>query len=226
MNAAESRGQANLLALAAAVVLLTTATVGSVALADRALGDADRDPGARHAAEAVGARLVAADADHTRRANVANGTAMRALNASELDRLAPPVRGRAVRVRLGNETVIERGDPDGPTVRRLVRVENGTRRAESLNLSRRTTVSLPDRVRHVEIDVTTRGNATVTTVRANDRVVFHNESGLHGEYAVSVPPVASPRLSFTLEGGRNATAIVRWTETNATTEQLAVTVDA
>ncbi|SFF89502.1 hypothetical protein SAMN04488063_0693 [Halopelagius inordinatus] len=226
MTAASSRGQANLLALAAAVVLLTAATVGSVALADRALGGADRDPGTRHAAEAAGARLVAADANHTRRANVLNRTAVRALNASELDRLAPPVRGRAVRVRLGNETLLERGDPDGPTVRRVVRVEKGTPRTETVDLSGRTAVSLPDRVRRVGLEVSARENATVTTVRANDRVILHDASGLEGEYVASVPPVASPRLSFALEGGRNATAVVRWTETNATTEQLVVTVGA
>lgn len=226
MSAADSRGQANLLALAAAVVLLTAATVGSVALADRALADADRDPGARHAAEAAGARLVAADANHTRRANVANETALRALNASELDRLAPPVRGRAVRVRLGNETLLERGDPDGPTVRRVVRVEDGTRRSESVDLSKRAAVSLPDRVRRVGVDISVGGDARLTTVRANDRVVLHDATGLEGEYVASVPPVASPRLSFALEDGRNATAVVRWTATNATTEQLAVTVDA
>lgn len=226
MNDAESRGQANLLALVAALVLLTTAAVGSVALADRALGDADRNPGARHAAEAVSARLVAADANHTRRANVANGTAIRALNASELDRLAPPVRGRAVRVRLGNETIVERGDPDGPTVRRLVRVERYERRSVSVDFSRRASVSLPDRVRRVGIDASTRGNTTLSTVRANDRVVLHDESGLEGEYVVSVPPVAPPRLSFAVEGGRDGRATVRWAETNATTERLAVTVDA
>lgn len=226
MSAADSRGQANLLSLAGAVVLLTAAAVGSVALADRALADADRDPGARHAAEAAGARLVAADANHTRRANVVNGTALRALNASELDRLAPPVRGRAVRVRLGNETLLERGDPDGPTVRRVVRVEEGTRRSESVDLSKRASVSLPDRVRRVGVDISVGGNARVTTVRANDRVVLHDASGLEGRYVAPVPPVAAPRLSFALEDGRNGTAVVRWTATNATTEQLAVTVDA
>lgn len=223
---ADARGQANLLALAAAIVLLTAATVGSVALADRALGGADRDPGARHAAEAVSARLVAADANHTRRANVVNRTAIRALDAADTDRLAPPVRDRSVRVRLGNETLLERGDPDGPTVRRVVRVEGDERRSESLNFADRTAVSLPDRVRRVRLDVSAGGNATVTAVRANDRVVLHDRSGLAGEYVVSVPPVASPRLSFTVEGGRDGAATVAWTATNATAETLEVTVGA
>ncbi|RDI71336.1 DUF7263 family protein [Halopelagius longus] len=222
----DARGQANLLALAAALVLLTAATVGSVALADRALGGADRDPGARHAAEAAAARLVAAESNYTRRANVVNRTAVRTLDADDIDRLAPPVRGRAVRVRLGNETLLERGDPEGATARRLVRVEGGDRRSESVNFTERTAVSLPDRVRRVRLGVSAGGNTSVVTVRANDRVVLHDRSGLSGEYVVSVPPVASPRLSFAVENGSDGTATVEWTATNATAETLEVTVGA
>jgi hypothetical protein len=220
----DARGQANLLALAAALVLVTTATVGSVALADRALGAADRDPAARHAAEVLGNRLVAADADHTRRANVVSRAALRALNASDLDRLAPPVRGRAVRVRLGDETLVERGDPDGPTVRRLVRIERHESRTTSVNLRERSSVSLSGRVERVRLSVSTVGNATLTTVRANERVVLYDPSGLDGEYVVSVPPVSPPRLSFVVRGEPEGTVTVEWRETNATTAPLEVTV--
>lgn len=220
------RGQANLVALAVALVLLTATTAGSVALAGAALADADTDPGTRHAAEALAERLVADDAAHARRANAVEWDAIRSLDASEVDRLAPSARGREVRVRVGDTTLVERGDPEGVTVRRLVRVERYERRTTTVNVSARESVSLPHRTDTVELDVSTEGETTLTTVRANDRIVLRDRRGLSGTYELRVTRVGPPHLSFTTDDGTDATVRIRWMATNATVEPLEVTVGA
>lgn len=221
-----ARGQANLVGLAAALVLLTAVTTGSVVLAGVALADADTDPAARHAGETLADRLVAADAAHTRRANAVEWDAVRSLNATAVDRIAPSVRGREVRVRLGDRTLVERGDPDGVTVRRLVRVERTDRRTTTVNLSGRRTVTLPNRTRTVELDFTTDGTTTLTAVRAHDRIVLRDPHGLSGAYEFRVTRLGPPHLSFATDDGVNGVVRIRWTATNATVEPLEVTVGA
>ncbi|MDS0293673.1 DUF7263 family protein [Halogeometricum luteum] len=227
MTVGADRAQANLLSLAAALVLLTTATVGCVLLANVALAGADTDPDARHAAEALSDRLVAADAPHARRPNVVSATRIRSLTAADADRLAPSVRGRPVRVALGDEVLVERGDPSGVRVRRLVRVERTATRTATVNLSARRRVSPPDRTPSVRISVAARNGTTLTAVRANDRLVLRDPEGLSGDYAFRVSRTAAPTVSFELEGdvgGAEGDVTVRWTATNATVEPLAVTV--
>lgn len=227
MTVGSDRGQANLLSLAAALVLLTTATVGSILLANVALADADTDPGVRHGAEALADRLVAADAPHARRSNVVSEAEIRSLTAADVDHLAPSVRGRPVRVRLGGDVIVERGDPDGVRVRRLVRVERTGTRTTTVNLSVRRRVSLPNRTPSVRLSVTTRNDTTLTAVRANDRLVLRDPEGLSGDYEFRAPRVAPPTVSFELEGApedAEGTVTVRWTATNATVEPLEVTV--
>jgi hypothetical protein len=223
------RAQANLLALAAAVVLLTAATAGSVAVAELALADADTDPATRHAAESLAARLVAPDAAHARRQNVLNDSALRSLNASDADRLAPSVADRSVVVRLGDETLFARGDPgtSAVTVRRLVRVERTReRRQTAFGLDTGSSVTLPNGTRRAGVVVDPTGNTTVTAVRVDDRVVLADANGLTGAYQVRVPPVPTPRLTAVVEHGASGSVTVRWTPTNATVETLEVTVGA
>ena len=104
-----TRAQANLLGFAAAVVIVVTVTVAGAALAGDALADADRQPAAAHAADRLSAHLVAADATHTREANVLRADRTANLTLDDLDGEVPPARGRAVAVSLGGETVVERG---------------------------------------------------------------------------------------------------------------------
>lgn len=224
MTAGSDRGQANLLSLAAALVLLTTATVGSVLLANVALADADTDPDARHAARTLATRLVAADASHTRGPNVVSESEIRSLTAADVDRLAPSVRGRPVRVRLGDADLVERGDPGRVRIRRLVRVERTATRTATVDLSVRRSASLPNRTPSVELSVTTGNDTDLTAVRANDRLVLRDPDGLSDTYEVRVPRVAPPTLTFELEGGDEGDVAIRWTETNATVETLEVTV--
>lgn len=214
------RGQATLVSLAAALVVLTAAVGVALTLADGALVGAERDARERRAAVAVTERLVAPDAPTTRRANVLDAGAVAALTATDLDDLAPPVKGVAVRVRLDDETIVERGEPsDGTTFRRIVLVASPTERSLTANASEG--VTLPRRTARVSLSF---GDATVETVRVNGRVVLHRPDGLRGTLPVTVRRGWTVRLTF----DANATGTVEVTYVPERTRKaiLAVTVDA
>ena len=178
------RAQTNLLAVAVAVVLLVGTTGVAVAVADDALARADRDPVARHAAAATAERLVAPESPTTRRANVVRGARLRNLTARDAGRLSPPVRDRPVAVSLDGRTLVSRGDPAGPAVRRAVRVtetERVVRRADAGDA-----VVVPGGVSRADVTVRSGPNATVRTVLADERPALRAPSGLAGRATVRV----------------------------------------
>lgn len=199
------RAQSNLLALPAALVVLAALTVGGVAVADSALDAADGAPRTAHAATALADRLVAADAGTTRDANVLDGARLATLTPGDLDRLAPAVAGRAVRVSLDGRTLVERGDPARSTVRRAVLV------TERRSVERTVTLGLDDaavevgRTASVRLVVSAAPGAGVETVRAGDRVVLHNPSGVTGPATVRTRPGGNTTLRFALNGSAEVT---------------------
>ena len=215
----DARGQANLLSLVVALTALVSATTLGLVIADGALAGADREPGERRAAAATAERLVSADAT-TVRENVLDGDAVGGLSLSDLDALAPPVANRSVRVRLGNETLLERGDPTGATVDRVVLVAERTTRSRSLAVGGGDELTLPRRTDRVEL--TFGGGSTVETVRANGRIVLHEPGGLTGQFVVE--PSRYETVTLTFEGG---TAQIAIESTPLQTEKatLRVTVD-
>jgi hypothetical protein len=182
------RGQANLPALAVALLVVTTVAALSVTVADSAFTSADRNAAERATADALADRLVAADSPLTDRRNV--------LNASRLDgetvaEIAPD--GVDVRIAIDGTTVYERGDPTVPTARRIALV------------AERQTVSVDPPLTHGETTLPRRSPATaididagagVETVRANDRVVLHDPGGLGGEYDVALSRYETTTLRF------------------------------
>ena len=224
------RGQANLLGFAAAVVVVATVTVTGVALASDALADADRQPGATHAAERLATHLIAADATHTRDRNVLRADRTATLTAADLDAAVPPIRGRPVSVSLGGDTLVERGGVDarhaGGAVRveRRVRVERAVDRTQRVDLATRGSLTLPDHTGRLVIRLDT--TRTVRTVRADGRVVLHDPSGLSGRYVVGVPEVRPLTVEFESDDGEAGTVQVSWTATNASVEELVVRVGA
>jgi hypothetical protein len=225
------RGQANLPVLAVALVLLTTVTTVSVALADGALGSADRTPADRRVASAVADRLVAADASVTTRANVLNAIAVTSLDAQRLDGLVPTARNTAIRVRLADRLLVDRGTPtDGVTVRRVVLVSNRTTETRTLDLSTATATTLPRRTDRVRLDIETGPNTTVQTVRANDRAVLHDDDGLgDGEgLTVRTSRYETTTLSFETAGtgDEDGTVTLTYYPAETTKAVLEVTADA
>jgi hypothetical protein len=210
------RGQANLPALAVALVLLTSTAGLSVAFADAAFADADRDPGDR--------RVVVASAATTRRANVLREGAL-SLSPAALDRSFPVARGHAIRLEVGDVTVLERGDTSGgATVRRVVLVARAQAVTFTPTLDRNAT-TIPRRTERVTLTVRPT-NATVRTVRANGRVVLHDPSGLNGTYDVDVSRFETVRLRFEADRPLVPGSVeLTYYPTRTTKATLAVTVD-
>lgn len=224
----KTRAQMNLPALAVALLVLTTVTVVSLGMADRAYLSAERDADQRRVAVALSERLVAADSSVTARANVLDADPIADLDASRLRELFSASRGYDLRVRLGDRTLATAGDPTGgTTIRRIALVEHRTAVTLSPTVSATDpTVTLPRRSPRVEITLTPPEGTTVTTVRANDRVVLRNSSGLVGNFTVELSAFETTTLSFETEGSF-PTGSVELTYHPAETRKavLAVTVD-
>lgn len=220
------RGQANLIALGAALLALTTAAGLGLALADAALAGAERQPLDRAAAEGAADRLVAADAPTTRRANVLDETAIHSLNLTRLEALAPAAEGRAVRVRLDGQPLLERGTPeDGVTVRRVVLVAAETNATRSIDLADSDSVTLPRRTERVRLAIDPATDTTVETVRADGRVVLHDPDGLDGVTAVAVSRYETTTLAFETRGDGGGSVAVTYYPTQASKAVLEVSVD-
>ncbi|MFB6127880.1 MAG: hypothetical protein ABEJ79_11385 [Halolamina sp.] len=202
------RAQANLLALVLALAALTAATGLAVVVADGALGTAQRDTVERRAATAAADRLVAADAPTTRRANVLDAATVSNLTVDRAVRLAPPLSGRAFRVRVAGETVLQRGAPTGPTARRLVLAAATEPRTRTLNLSTATELVVPLRTDRLRIAI---ADASVETVQANGAVLLHDPGGV-GNATVSVPRERTTRLSFETDGEGGVVRVTYWPE--------------
>ncbi|MFB6102186.1 MAG: hypothetical protein ABEJ73_06430 [Haloplanus sp.] len=222
------RGQANLAALVVALVLLTSATVVGVTIADAALADADREPLERHAATAVADRLVATDAPTTVRSNALNASTLDDLNASRLADIAPPARSGDVRVALDGEVVVERGAPGGgATVRRSVVVVSRAAPAQvAANLSRSSVAQVPRGVARATVRVDAGPNTTVRTVRANGRVVLYDGGGLDTPATVHLARYEPTTLRVDAGGNATGRLTVTYRPRLTTSRTLTVTVDA
>jgi len=172
-----TRGQANLLGLAVALLLLSGAIGVTLAVGTGAFATADSDARDRAAAAGLADRLVSADGPLTVRENVLDGATVDDLNATALRAAFPAARDRAVRVRLGGETLVETGDPAGPTVRRLVLVERRANRTLTVPADQNDTVRLePTGAAAVTVD----RSARVESLVVNGRTVAHEDAGLNG----------------------------------------------
>jgi hypothetical protein len=226
-RAACGRAQTSLLALVVALLTVAAATGVGLALADGALAGADRDPLERRAAGALADRLVAGGAPTTERPNVLNRSRVRNLTADDVDRLVAAVRGRPVRLRLGDRTLLSRGDPGaGATTRRLVLVAERTTTTRRLDLDRTDSLTLPRRTPRVRLRVDSGPDTTVRTVRANGRVVLHDPDGLDGTATVSLPRSETTRLSVATRGGTNGSVRITSYPAETTKATLVVTVGA
>jgi hypothetical protein len=220
------RGQANLPALAVALLVVTTAAGLGFSLADDAFAGATRDTDEARTA-ALAERLVDARSPLTERANVVAAEAVTNLDAATLTSDFPAVSDAAFRIRLDDRTLAQRGDPrGGATVERIVLVQSRERVTVTPPLETGRT-TLPRRTERVTIEIDPSPGTTVTTVRANDRVVLHDPSGLTGEYAVDVSRYATTTLSFAARGPlREGDIRLTYRPARTTKATLEVTVDA
>lgn len=237
---ATDRAQATLIGFAVAAVVVVTVTVGGVAIADDALADAERAPARTHAAERLAAHLVAVDGAHAREPNVLREAALANLTLADVDAAVPPVRDRAVRVSVGDRVLLARGGladsagvgDDAPSSRvvRRVRIEREKPRTERVDLEDRRSITLDAHAGDAALRIDPAPGQSVTTVRADGRVLLHDPDGLDGRYAVSLPSVHPLEVAFAVRGtpalGRSGTVTVRWAAASGRTEPLEVIVGA
>lgn len=223
-----SRGQANLPTLAIALLLLTTTVGLSLAYADGAFVDATRQPAERRVAVSLSERLVSADGPLALRGNVLNGSALADLDAASLRTTFPVSQGYDVRIRLDGRTLVEIGDPTGgASFRRVVLV--ATREPTTVPVrftGANATLTLPRRTDRATLTIEPPGATTVSTVRANDRVVLHDASGLDGSFEVRLSRLETTRLTFEATGPLPPGSVsVTYAPTRTTKGVLVVTVD-
>lgn len=223
------RAQMNLPALAVALLVVTTVAVVSFGMADRAYLNAERDADQRRVAVALSERFVSPESELTARASVLDADELAGLNATGLRDLFPVTEDNDVQVRLGDRTLVAAGDPTGgTTIRRIVLVETRTAVTTTPTLSSvHPSVTLPRRSPRVEIRLNPPDGTSVTVVRANDRVVLRNASGLDGSFTVGLSRFETTTLTFEADGPL-PTGSVGLTNYPAETRKavLAVTVDA
>ena len=211
------RGQANLPALAVALLVVTTTAALAVVVADGAFTSAQRDAGERATAAAVADRLVAADSPLTERRNVLNASR---LDAGAVGSVVPDE--TAVRVAVDGDPIYERGDPTGPTARRVAVVAERQRVTLEPPLSSGT-VTLPRRSPRATIGIDP--GAGVETVRANGRVVLYDPAGITGEHEVNLSRYETTKLRF--DGSPEDDQVrVTYYPRRTTKGRLEVTVDA
>lgn len=221
------RAQANLPAFAIAVLVVTSTATLALLVVDGAFVAADRRPLEEARATGLAASMVAADSPTTERTNVLNATRTSMLDAN-LEAWFPVSSGMDVRITLGEAVLVERGTPTGgTTIRRLVLVAEADRRViEPAFTSSDTAVTLPRRATAVTLDISPPARSTVSTVRANGRVVLHDPGGLAGTYRVDLSRFETTTLQFNSTGplDRGSVRVVYRPETTRKAV-LGVTVD-
>jgi hypothetical protein len=222
------RAQTSLPALGIALVLLTVVTGLGVAMADTAIAGADRTPDERRVAAAIADRFVAADGPLATRSNVLNQSRVSRFDRAALERSAPPAGEYAVSVEVADEEVASSGTVhSGTRISRLVVVESRETRTLTPDLATTDAVTLPRRSAQATITIAPPAGTTVWTVRANDRVVLHNRSGLNGSYEVPLVPYETTELRFQRAGRlESGNVTISYDAPRSTKESLVVTVDA
>jgi hypothetical protein len=181
------RGQTELPALGLALLVLTAVTVFGVVVADEAVRSADRSALERQAVVSLSDRLVGPGSPLTARANVLNESALGSLNESTLRSRFGVSNATDAKVTLeGNTLAVTGAVEGGQHIERLVVVETRERRSLTPAFTGRQSVTLPRRTDRADLRIHSPQNTTVPTVRVNERVVLHDESGLDGRYTVSL----------------------------------------
>ncbi|SNR53283.1 DUF7263 family protein [Halorubrum vacuolatum] len=213
------RAQANLPVVAVALVVLTAVTGMTVAMAEGAQLAAERDVEERAAAVSIADAFVDGEAEHTRRDNVLDAEALAALTANEWPPVAA-VDDAAVRVRAGEEVLLERGDPEGgTTVRRLALIATEETDDGSISADGTEEFDLPEGTTAVEVDP----EGSVETVRIDGRVITHEGRGADATTRVDVRPDRDVAVSASGGHGRVHVTAVRERTERVVVE---VTVDA
>lgn len=220
------RAQISLPALGLSFLLLTGVVVFGIAVADGALLDEDRTALERQAAVDLSDRLVASGSPLTERTNVVNRAAVDTLEGTLRARFGLSNDTSAEILLDGTEIASVGTVTDGTKITRLVVVQTTVERTLNPRLTAKNSVTLPRRTGNATVRLQPRPNTTVTAVRANDRVVLHNDSGLRGRFDISLSPYRTTTLSFEAETFLSSGAVtLMYYPTTSEKARLEVTVD-
>lgn len=191
------RAQTELPAVAIALVLLTSVFVLGISAADSALSSADRPALEQQAAVSLSDELTADSANVTRRPNVLDSSAVANLSLADIESEYGADPAHDIRVRLGEETLVESGDPTGGTsITRLVVVERRTQNRLVPAFEDNRTVTLPQRATRPTVEIDPPSSTTVRRVYAGERVLLQNSSGIEGRHRLSLSPFETEQLRF------------------------------
>jgi hypothetical protein len=197
----KARAQSSLPALAVALLLVTVVTGISLGMASGAITGADREPGERRVAVSLADGLVGAESPLTVRPNVLDESRVAGFDGTALRTAFPVTDDTAVRVSLAGQSLAATGSPtDGTTIRRLVIVEERTRETLTPALGWQRGVTLPRRSDRATLSLQPPPGTTVETVRANERVALHADSGLNGTYQVALSRFETTTFEFEANG--------------------------
>lgn len=221
------RAQTGLPALAVALLVVTMVTGIGLAMGDSAIRSADREPGERRIAVSIAEGLVASDSPIAERANVLNGSRLSAFDDTALRTGFPVADETPVRVELDGEPLATTNSAgQGTTIRRLVVVEKRTTETIEPALGWQRRVTLPRRGYRVTLSLSPPPGTNVTTVRANDRVVLHDEGGLNGSYEITLSRFETTTLRFSASGALTPGSVhIEYDAIRTRKATLAVTAD-
>lgn len=193
------RAQANLLALAAALVVVTGATSAALLVAGGAIQAGTDEPQERVLARGITDRLLAADGPLARADGTLNATLLAAFDDADLQALLPAGSDAAVRVRLGDRVIASTGTVSaGTQVTRLVRVVRYrpvTRIPDLVANDTRRSSSVLRAAHWIDIEINESAGA-VQTVWIDDRMVLHDPDGINGTHRISVADSGEHEVRF------------------------------
>ena len=221
------RAQSSLPALAVALLVLTIVTGVSLGMASGAISGADREPGERRVAVSLAAGLVGGESPLTVRANALDESRIDGFDDAALETAFPVTGDTAVRVSLGGQPLATTGSPtDGTTIKRLVVVEERTREAVEPALGWQRGVTLPRRSDQATLTLQPPPGTTVETVRANDRIVLHDRTGLNGTNQIPLSRFETTTFYFEASGPLPPGSVrIEYDAIETRKETLAVTAD-
>lgn len=182
-------------------MLLTAVLILGITTANTALSSTERPAVEQQAAVGLSEQLTAESAPVTERTNVLTAGALANLTIDELRATYGAAPGHGIRISLDGETIVEAGDPTGgTTIDRLVLIEKRVEQSLEPSFDESRSVTLPRRTESATVRIDPTADAVVRTVRANDRVLLRNESGLTGEFDVSLSRFETKQLFFESTG--------------------------
>ena len=224
----DDRGLSTLLALVAAITVVTITLGGTMVIVEDAFRETRRGDAERAVAIQASDRLVAAGGPIADRPNVVNATAVSTISSGELRRVGANDRF-AMAVALDGERVAAVGDPEaGHVVRRIVVVQSDRRavRTPTIAGGEAPELTVPVRTDAVELTISPPPATNVTEVRSGGRVVLADPGGLAGTYDVDTSPYRTLAFAFETTGPLATGDVeIAYQSTDRDRAILAVTVD-